>query len=205
WLLQPAQYRWVFVDFQDPRLGDLAGLLRHLLLGMGLMVSEPCTLETFLDMVADELRQPTVVLLDEIGVALSRYPELDDTFWESLRSLATNQVGGNLAFILTAPERPDELAAHSGYGSPFFNIFGYAATLGPLDEAEAQALIASSPRPFAAADVAWLLQKSGRWPMPLQILCRERLLALEEGEADWQAEAWAQAAPFVAHSMSDHG
>ncbi len=205
WLLQPAQYRWVFVDFQDPRLGDLAGLLRHLLLGMGLMVPEPCTLETFLDMVADELRQPTVVLLDEIGVALSRYPELDDTFWESLRSLATNQVGGNLAFILTAPERPDELAAHSGYGSPFFNIFGYAATLGPLDEAEAQALIASSPRPFAAADVAWLLQKSGRWPMPLQILCRERLLALEEGEADWQAEAWAQAAPFVAHSMSDHG
>ena len=197
WLPQPSQYRWVFVDFQDPRLGELAGLLRHLLLGMGLPVPEPCILETFLDVVADELRQPTIVLLDEIGVALSRYPELDDTFWESLRSLATNQVGGNLAFILTAPERPDELAAHSGYGSPFFNIFGYAATLGPLDEDEARVLIASSPRPFAAEDVAWLLQKSGRWPMPLQILCRERLLALEEGEEDWQTEAWAQAAPFV--------
>ena len=25
---------------------------------------------------------PTVILLDEIGVALQRYPELDDTFWE---------------------------------------------------------------------------------------------------------------------------
>ncbi|NIR92457.1 MAG: ATP-binding protein, partial [Gammaproteobacteria bacterium] len=80
---------------------------------------------------------PTVILLDEIGVALQRYPELDDAFWESLRSLATNQVGGHLAFVLAGSESPDELARHSGFGSPFFNIFGYTAELGPLSEPEA--------------------------------------------------------------------
>jgi hypothetical protein len=83
-------------------------------------------------------------------------------------------------------------------GSPFFNIFGYTAVLPPLTEAEARQLIASSPIPFSAADVAWLLQQSGCWPMPLQILCRERLMALEEGETGgaWRAEALRQIEPF---------
>jgi hypothetical protein len=131
-------------------------------------------------------------------VALQRYPELDDAFWESLRSLATNQVNGNLAFILASAERPYDLAQHSGYGSPFFNIFGYTATLGPLTEAEAQALIASSPLPFTAEDTDWIMQESGRWPILLQILCRECLLALEEGETGdhWRQEALRQMAPF---------
>jgi hypothetical protein len=131
-------------------------------------------------------------------VALQRYPELDDAFWESLRSLATNQVNGNLAFILASAERPYDLAQHSGYGSPFFNIFGYTAMLGPLTEAEAEALIASSPLPFTAEDTAWIMQVSGRWPILLQILCRECLLALEEGETGdhWRQEALRQMAPF---------
>ncbi|HIP72496.1 MAG TPA: ATP-binding protein, partial [Anaerolineae bacterium] len=73
------------------------------------------------------------------------------------------------------------------------------ATLGPLRETEARALIASSPIPFAPADVEWILQESGRWPFLLQILCRERLLALEEGEAgdEWREDGLRQIAPFV--------
>lgn len=198
WLSQPERYRWIFVDFQDPRLGTEAGLLRHLLTEMGLPVPEPCHLDSFLDLVSEQLTTPTVVLLDEIGVALARYPELDDAFWESLRSLATNQVDGNLAFILTSHERPEVLAQNQGMGSPFFNIFGYTATLGPLGIEQAQALINSAPIPFASADSSWILEKSGRWPILLQILCRERLLALEEGLNEWQAEAWEQAQPFAA-------
>jgi hypothetical protein len=124
---------------------------------------------------------------------------LDDAFWESLRSLATNQVQGNLSFILTSHEPPNELAQNRGYGSPFFNIFGYTAVLGPLSEESARELIAASPIPFAEDDVAWILDKSGKWPMPLQILCRERLLALEEGESgpDWRRDGLRQAEPFL--------
>jgi DNA-binding SARP family transcriptional activator len=199
WLLQPASYRWIFVDFQDPRLGTAETLLRYLLVHMDLPAPEPCALEGFLDVVTEGLKAPTVVLFDEIGVALQRYTELDDAFWESLRSLATNQLAGNLGFILAASQSPGELAAYSGLGSPFFNIFGYTATLGPLSDAEARDLIASSPRPFAKTDVTWILTESRRWPILLQILCRERLLALEEGETGdaWREDARRQILPFT--------
>jgi hypothetical protein len=87
---------------------------------------------------------------------------------------------------------------HNGYGSPFFNIFGYTALLGPLKEAEAHDLVASSPIPFAADDINWILEQSGRWPILLQILCRERLLTLEDGETDqtWREDGLQQLVPF---------
>jgi hypothetical protein len=198
WLPDPQRFRWIFVDFQDVRMQQEAGLLRFLLESMGLAVPEPCDLERFMERVSGRVLQPTVILLDEIGVALQRCPELDDNFWESLRSLATNQTGGNLAFVLAAPESPIDLAHHTGHSSPFFNIFGYTATLGPLTEAEARALIASSPLPFADDDADWILNHSGRWPLLLQILCRTRLFDLAEGDAhdDWQAEGLQQIMSF---------
>lgn len=200
WLSQPEQYRWVFVDFQDARLGRREPLMRHLLTQMALTVPERLELDTFLDVVSEELTFPVVVLLDEIGVAMERYGELDDAFWDSMRSLATNQVNGRLAFILTAPHSPTQLADRQGLGSPFFNIFGYTARLGPLTPEEAEALVASAPRPFPEEDVAWILAESGRWPLLLQILCRERLFALEEGVAgpEWRDDALAQLRPFLA-------
>jgi len=198
WLARPEPYRWLLVDFQDTRLGSQAGLLHYLLSRLDLPIPEPCNLDRFMDIVSEELRQPTAILLDEIGVALQRYPELDDSFWEGLRALATHQVDGNLAFVLAAPEPPNQLARHSDLGSPFFNIFGYTASLGPLQEAEAHDLIASSPRSFPAEDVDWIIEQSGAWPILLQILCRERLIALEEGETGrtWRDDGLQQIAPF---------
>jgi hypothetical protein len=90
-------------------------------------------------------KQPSVVLLDEIGAALAA-PELDQEFWWSLRSLGSNQTGGRLAFVLTAHELLARLAQAQGKPSPFFNIFGHTLLLGALSEAEAHELIASSPR-----------------------------------------------------------
>jgi class 3 adenylate cyclase/transcriptional regulator with XRE-family HTH domain len=198
WLSAPESYRWIYVDFQDPRLGSQDGLLTYLLDQMGQPAPGPCTMERFLDVMADRLRTPTVVLLDEIGVALHRYAELDDRFWEGLRSLATTQGGGRLAFVLAAHESPTDLAAHTGHSSPFFNLFAYAATVGPLMEAEARDLVASAPLPFALADVDWMVAQSGCWSLLLQILCRERLHALQEGEADdaWREDGLQQLAPF---------
>ncbi len=198
WLPQAEAYRWIFIDFQDARLGKQETLLRTLLTEMELEVPDPCHLEAFMDVVSEQLEQPTVILLDEIGVALTRYPELDDAFWESLRSLATNQVAGNLGFVLSSAQPPDVLAQHQGLGSPFFNIFGYTAVLGPLSEEGARSLIATSPLRFSASDVDWILAESGRWPMALQILCRERLLSLSEGETSnaWREEALRQLEPL---------
>ena len=199
WLPNPDAFRWIFVDFQDPRMGKRENLIRHLLTEMALAVPEPCTIESFLDVVSEGLNQPTVILLDEIGVAIERYEELDDAFWESLRSLATNYVDGNLSFVLASHASPDSLAQHSGLGSPFFNIFGYSATLGQFKEAEARELMAHAPLSFDEADIEWILTESDRWPLLVQILSRERLLALEDGETgdDWQEDGRLQIAPFL--------
>ncbi len=192
WLPQPERTRWIYVDFQDPRQGSREELLRYLRTGLLLPELTP------LDVVSGSLRTPTVILLDGIGIALQRYPELDNSFWEGLRTLAANQVEGNLAFVLVARKSPDELAHHSGLGSHFFNIFGYTTTLGPLTEPEARELIAGSPTPFPPADIDWILAQSERWPILLQILCRERLVALENGESGdaWRAEGLRQMEPF---------
>jgi len=180
-------------------MGQRRQLLSSLLSQMELPVPAELHLEQFMEIVSDGLQTPTIILLDEMGVALNRYPQLDDPFWESMRSLATNQVDGNLAFVLTSDQSPASLAQDQGYGSPFFNIFGYTAVLGPLTAAAARELIHSAPLPVSAADEAWLLQQSGCWPLPLQILCREWLLAAEEGDpADrWRQEGLRQIAPFM--------
>lgn len=199
WLPHPESYRWIFVDFQDARMAHRETLLDYLLKAMELPIPTPCNLERFMEQVSGQVQTPTVILMDEIGVGLQRCPELDDGFWESLQALATNQTDGNLAFVLATPERPIDLAHHTGHSSPFFNIFGYTTTLGPLAEAEAQELIASSPLSFAPDDVAWILEQSGGWPILLQILCRERLFSLEEGEVDddWRSEGLQQIQPFL--------
>jgi len=206
WLPNPQSYRWIFVDFQDTRMAQRERLLRYLLESMQLPVPDPCDLDHFMDRVSGNIHLPTVILMDEIGVGLQRCPELDDGFWESLRALATNQTDGNLAFVLATPERPIDLARHTGHSSPFFNIFGYSTTLGALTNAEAQDLIASSPTPFSDEDTIWILTHSGYHPLLLQILCRERLFYLEEGDVSdaWQAEGLQQLAPFR-HLLLHHG
>src|SRR5262249_37907480 len=49
-LRDPQRYRFVFADFQDPRLGTREGLLRHLLQELGLPASGTCSLENFIDL-----------------------------------------------------------------------------------------------------------------------------------------------------------
>ena len=102
-----------------------------------------------------------------------------------------------------AHESPQQLAKDSGHSSPFFNIFGYTTTLGPLRETEVRLLIASSPLPFSETDSEWIQQQSKRWPILCQILCRERLIALESDETDtvWQKEGLRQLEPF--HHLLD--
>jgi TIR domain len=199
WLPNPQAYRWIFVDFQDVRMAQRERLLRFLLESMELPVPVPCDLESFMDQVSGNVQQPTVILMDEIGVGLRRCPELDDEFWECLRALATNQTGGNLAFVLATPESPIDLAHNTGHSSPFFNIFGYTTTLGTMTDNESRELISSSPLSFAAADIDWILAHSGRWPLLLQILCQEQFFCLQEKDLsdEWQKEGLEQIAKYA--------
>ena len=194
WLPNPENYRWIFVDFQDSRMKTRQGLISYLLEQMVLPMPDPCDLDHFMDTVSGNVHQPTVILMDEVGVGLQRCPELDDSFWESLRALATNQTDGNLSFILSTPENPLDLASQTGHSSPFFNIFGYSKTLGPLTQQEAEALVNSSPIAFSSADINWILEQSGLWPIMLQRLCQERLFYLEEPDLSegWKTESLGQ-------------
>jgi hypothetical protein len=196
WLPGPERYRWVLVDFQDPRMRKQEKLLRYMLISLNLPALNPCDPERFLDVVGDHLQTPTVILMDEIGAGLAS-PELDEAFWWSLRALVSHYAGGNLAFLLTAHGAPAQLAYDRNKSSPFFNLF-HTLELGPFTEAEARELIASSPRPFAEADVEWILGQSGRWPCLLQILCRACLTGLEEGRTGdaWREEGLRQLQPF---------
>jgi hypothetical protein len=99
---------------------------------------------------------------------------------------------------LTAHEAPDLLAHEYGKPSPFFNIFGHTVNLGPFTEAEARALIASSPRPFSEDDMAWIISQSECWPALLQILCDTCLSALTEGQPGpaWRSTGLRRLEPF---------
>lgn len=178
-------------------MGQQERLLRHILTSLGLPVPAPCDLSNFLDVMSQQVTTPTLILLDEIGAALAA-PQLDLPFWWSMRSLGSNLTGGNLAFLLAAHELPSQLAQEQGKPSPFFNIFGHVLKLGPLEPAAAESLMTASPRPFSAADRAWLLAQSGCWPFLLQLLCDTRLTALEEAiaEEQWRAEGLARLEPY---------
>lgn len=204
WLPRLQRHQWVFIDFQDSRMLRQTTLLNYLLEQLGIPAPEPCELSTFMEAVSENLQMPAVLLLDKIEAALAA-PELDLPFWWNLRSLVTNQTGGKLGIIVTSHKPPAELAQDYGKPSPFFNIFGYAITLGPLTESEARELIASSPIPFSEADTAWILAQSKRWPALLQILCTVRLIALETGQPDdgWQEDGLRQIKPYRQMVASD--
>ena len=194
WLPNPV--RWVFVDFQDARMGQRERLLNHILQELLMPQLPKCTLDDFMDIISQNLRTPAVILMDEISAGLAS-PELDEAFWWSLRSLVSHYANGQLAFAIAAHAAPDQLAADAGKPSPFFNIF-QSLPLGPFTPAEAHDLIASSPIPFSFEDQAWMLTQSEGWPCLLQILCQARLRALEDNESGdgWREEALQQMMPF---------
>lgn len=201
WLTTPESYHFVLVNFQNPAWKTREGFLQRLLGGMGLEVPSPCHLDRCLEVIADRLRGPAIVLLDEVGVGLGRHrDQFDDDFWEGLRSLVMDPPrDGNVGFVVASSESPVELASRQGLSSPFFNIFGRLDILGPLTPEEARELIDHSPVPVSPSDTDWILDKSGRWPVLLQVLCREHHSARTSGNHDesWREPAMSQMLSFL--------
>ena len=204
WLPTPARYRWVFIDFQNPILCTREGFFGAILRQLDLPVSSPCTLSQFMDSMMQAVQQPTILLMDELAAALES-PEFDYRFWGSLRSLVSNYTSGRLGVALASHISPAELAHQYENESPFFNLFGHSCTLGPFSEAEARALIDSSPKPFSPADSEWIIQTSKCWPILVQVLCSYRLSALRMGDSSsaWQMEGLRAMAPY--HALVEGG
>lgn len=197
WLPDVARYRWVYVDFYDARWLSPISLLRHILAQLEFPIPEPLSLGTFMEAMSERVRGPVIIMLDELSAGLE-LPGFDRNFWHSMRALATSATRNQVAFVITASDDPQRLATSYGKTSPFFNLFT-TLKIGPLNEDDGRALIASSPLPFAPADVDWIVSQSRCWPVILQALCQERLAALEDGDEsdDWRAEAAVHTARYA--------
>ena len=179
----------VYVDFKlDPRMRDKQHLLLYLLNQLDIPIPEPCDLLRFMDTVTEHLHTPTFIFLDDIDVGLEEASNLDRPFWDGLRALSSHRRGGKLAFLMTSRKKPWEVAQDFGNSSPFFNIFGHVLTLGPLLEDEARELLKTAERlallsgEHDAEAWEWILEKSQRLPMLLQILADCYIKAMKYGE-----------------------
>ena len=194
-LPDPDQYRWVYIDFYDARWATPVNLLRSILIQLDFPIPAPLSLDTFMETMSDRVAARTIIMLDELSFALE-LSGYDRHFWNTMHALATSATGNRLVFIITAADEPPKLAANYDKTSPFFNLFT-AVRLGPLTDTAAREMIAAAPHPFAPADVAWILDQSRLWPVVLQVLCQERLAALEEGD---ESDAWrVEAASHLTH------
>jgi hypothetical protein len=199
WLDIPGAYAWVLVDFQDPRTMTQEGFFRLVLEGLDLYEPPlPVHLTEFVDRVARHLQRPAVLLLDGIHTGIMS-SALDASFWMALRSLATNLTEGRLAFVVTSPCDAMQLRNNRPDAAAFFDLFSHNLPLGPFFPAEARQLVASAPRAFNTDETDWMLAQSHCWPALLQIFCRARWLANEDGRSDdaWKQEALRSAMPLL--------
>jgi hypothetical protein len=196
WL--PTDFQFAFVDFQLATMSQPESLLSNILKQLNLPVPKQCDLINFSTVLDDLLDKPTVILMDEIGSGLQA-TDLDAIFWSNMRALGNNCADGRLGFVVTAHEPIHQIAKDNRKESPFFNIFGHTVHLKPLTEIEAQDLINSFSNALTPEETNWLIQNSGCWPALLQILCDERIHALDSAETtdNWKAEALKRIEPFL--------
>jgi hypothetical protein len=196
WL--PHDFQFAFVDFQQVVMSHPETLLKEILKQLHLKIPTSCDLISFSMALYEQLEKPTVILMDEVGSGLQA-PELDAIFWSNMRALGNNCANGKLGLVVSAHEPLEILAKDSGKESPFFNIFGHAIHLKPLEKHEAEQLISSFNLSLTEVDNQWLLQESCGWPALLQLLCDARLTALEIGDTSdkWKQEGLERIKPFL--------
>ena len=208
-----AEYRFIYLDLQDPRTHTVSGLLRHILEEIELAPPKELTLGTFYALIEQQREEAglwLILLLDEFEELTKRSQEFTDRFYDTLRSLGNN----NLLGLVTASQQSlESLAAQEKLTSPFFNIFNQLELL-EFTDAEVKALLELgrlSDRPFSDTDCRRIIKIAGNHPGRLQIVAS---LVYDAKDAatyldwkDWKAikkEAQAQPA-FDANSNQEHG
>ncbi|WP_353572667.1 ATP-binding protein [Candidatus Albibeggiatoa sp. nov. BB20] len=191
-------YHFIYVNFRDIRFRSQARFLQHIINQLelneegipSLPEDETDALALFCDILTDNLKKSTIVLLDNIEAALEHDFSATD-FWDALRSLSTSMLETHcLGFILTSAQNPQHFE-FEGNSSKFFNIFGDVIHLDVFTENEAKQLMALSPKKFKDADSKFILEHSQNKPLFLQILCYELYESMCEGETcqTWQDRA----------------
>ncbi len=183
WL--PDHFQFALINFKDNTLDSPQKIIQAVLKQLGIeCLEESCDLFTFSNLLKEQ-NKPTLILMDEIEAGLETC-KLETAFWQQLRYLAGTD--GRIGLVVTAHDM-QKMAQYEGKASPFFGIFS-TIYLEPFTQEEAKEMLASSPIPFEDQDRDWMLKESGCWPALLQILCHERLLALQENQIDehWKEE-----------------
>jgi hypothetical protein len=190
WRNSLAAYRWVFIDFQDPRIQTPLAFFQTVLNQLQAALPPKTDPGQAIDRLCQAAEEPTVILLDEFPLAAAN-PNFDAAFWASLKALSTHLTGGKLTFLAASNADFLDQPQTQGACRPFVEMFVHRLSLGPLEPEEALALIDSSPLRFSPEDRAWIAAQSQGWPARLQALCALRLFTLQEGLPDetWKAEA----------------
>lgn len=182
-----SNFKWIYIDFRDPLMRSMEKLLEKIIKDLDFTPPKSYDLYNFLCVMKNNLRDPTIILLDDISIAFQRCPEFDDQFWDGLRYLSCNF---DLAYIFTSSENPKLVAQNNNCTSAFFNIFTCVPTLGPFLNSDAHELISSSPIQFDNDDSEWIFKETNCWPHLLQIYSKYYLNHLKSSfKWDWKDEA----------------
>lgn len=171
-LLGHKNYRFVYIDLDNPHCHTLFGLLYHILEKLDLPAPAQPTLERFYDLIEQEHEKNKtwpVFLMDEFEHLPERATEFPDHFYESLRSLGNNNIVG---LVTASQNKLQDLASQGKLTSPFFNIF-HQIDLKEFSDTEANTLLnrgRSSDQSFSDNDCIQILKISDKYPARLQIV-----------------------------------
>jgi serine/threonine-protein kinase len=128
-----------------------------------------------------------VLLCDELELAVQN-PELDESFFGALRSLASSGVvfvTASRLSLLELDQYTSEETRMKVLGSPFFNIFA-EFPLGPFEDHEVAEMLAGSlertPVHFSDHDLELLDRIAGRHPYFLQLTAFHLFNQLQQGQ-----------------------
>jgi hypothetical protein len=181
-------YRFIYLDLDNPNCHRLFGLLRYILDKLGLPAPAQPTLERFYDLIEQEHEKKNVwpvFLMDEFEHLPARATEFPDRVYDSLRSLGNNNIVG---LVTSSQSKLQDLALQGKLTSPFFNIF-HQIDLGEFPDVEAQALLnrgRASDQPFTDDDCGQILRIAGNHPARIQIVAS----AVYETKANNQSLDW---------------
>jgi hypothetical protein len=183
----PHDFQFAIINFHDPGMCEPDILVEEVLQQLELPKPESCDLRCF-SQILRKLTKPTIIMMDEVGAGLDS-ENLTKEFWHNMRFLTGNNA--YLGYLVTAHEPLPKLAQDANKPSPFFNMFGAFLELEPFTLEEAREFLTYLPNNVPQKDKEWILEKSRNWPVLLQHLCDERLIALKDRQSEtiWKTNA----------------
>jgi uncharacterized protein len=165
-------YRFVYLDLDDPNCHTLLGLLQCILKDLKLSAPAEPTLAEFYNLIKQEHEDKKiwpVFLMDEFEHLPQREKEFTDLFYDALRSLGNNNIVG----LVTASQSTlQDLASQKKLTSPLLNIF-HQMDLKEFSDKDVNIFLnrgRTCDRPFSDDDCVQILKIAGKFPARLQIV-----------------------------------